>query len=183
MNGGIRMDQQILEETKQEAQNLISENRLSEALPLIRQLAHWGDLNSQKELIEIYYNHKYGFERNLPAAFEYARLAAMNQDTDAMVLLAQLLMEGKGCRKDLQTALYFLNKAADAGNVHALDELSMIYLKGIDEPRDLSMASRLIEKAADLLRDHPEDTESYRKLNDQVKSHQQLIEKYSRRFS
>lgn len=104
------MEQQILEETRREAHELLKQNKLSEAIPLIRQLAHWGDLPAQKELVDIFYNYKYGHERILPAAFEYVRLAALNQDPDSMVLLGNMLINGEGCKKDKKAGIYFLKK-------------------------------------------------------------------------
>lgn len=177
------MDLQIMDETRKEAEKLIGMKRISEALPLIRQLAHWGDLQAQQELIDVYYNHKYGVERNLPAAYEYARLAALNQDVHAMTLLGKLLLNGEGCRKDPDTALYFLGKAADQDDPEAIDEMAMVCLKGLAGPRDLEKARQLNHQALSLTDRREPENEVQKRIFREIRTHAEMIEKYINHFS
>lgn len=182
------MDEQIMNETRREAEKLIEEGRIPEATPLIRQLAHWGDLDAQKQLIDIYWYGAYSQPRNLQGAFEYSRLAAMNQDTDAMALLGKLFLTGQGCRKDLDSALYFLNKAAADHNADALDTLAEMYLKGNGVPRDIPKAAALIKEAAEAAAQTSSETENtgrtqrVQELDERIARHMDLISKYARRF-
>ncbi|MEY8379603.1 tetratricopeptide repeat protein [Ileibacterium valens] len=172
------MEQQILEETRREADELLKQNKLSEAIPLIRQLAHWGDLPAQKELVDIFYNYKYGHERILPAAFEYVRLAALNQDPDSMVLLGKMLMNGEGCKKDKEAGIYFLKKAANQNHPEALDELAMIFLKGIDSARDVQKAKELNTMALEKIKMKKDKTAHDEQIQKEIAKHHLMIEKY-----
>lgn len=142
------MDQQLLDALKSEYQALLEQGRLGDALPLIRQAAHWADVDSQILAERIYLHELYGHPKKDTAGYEYARLAAMNEDVQSMYDLAKLYLEGQGIEHDSEKALYWLNKAAAAGNLEAMDALGMQYLQARGVERDLAKAQEYFEKAA-----------------------------------
>lgn len=164
------MDEQIFEETRHEAEELMKQHRLQEAVPLIRQLAHWGDLRSQKELAKLLLEGEPGYPANPHEAFEYVRLAALNGDAPSQLQLGRMFLEGLGTDKDLAKAFYFLDKAAQAGEKEAYDPLSLRYLMGQGVARDLEKAAYWNEKAAEAF---PEDED--------VARHGAMIENYGKR--
>lgn len=164
------MDEKIIEETRREAKKLMDENRVQEALPLIRQLAHWGDTEAQKELIQVYWFGKFGMPKNPKAAFEYVRLSALNGDPESQYILADMFSKGEGTDKDAVKALYFMTKAAEAGESKAYDPLAVMYLMGWGTKRNIEQASYWNEKAAEA---DPE--------NEDVWKHKKMIETWLKR--
>lgn len=160
------MDQEILQQTKQEVSSLMEQGKYEDALPLLRQAAHWGDVESQMLSADIYLDGMYGIRANPYAAFEYVKLAALNDQPDYMAILGTMFLEGKGTQKDLNKAFYFLKKAADRQVVSAYDPLAMMYAQGKGCQKDLKEAAHWIEQA--LEKDGQNET---------VQKHAELIRK------
>ncbi len=141
------MDRQLIEQTKQEYQKLLDENRLASALPLIRQAAHWSDVDSQILAERIYLHGRYGHPKSDREGFEYARLAAMNEDGQSMYDLALLYQNGAGIEHDLTRAKYWLEKAARYEFAPAIDALGLLYLQGRGTERNACYARDLFIRA------------------------------------
>lgn len=145
-------DQQFFNEIKQEADALMAQDRVLEAIPLLKQLGNWGDLDSQKALVQLYKEDLI----EAKDAYSYARLAAFNQDPGSMVDFALMNRDGIGCSKDNEKAFYYLNKAAHMGYEEAYDLLAMMYLMGTGIERDINEAKKWNDQAdqskADVLR-------------------------------
>lgn len=149
--------QPLFNEIKKEADALIAENRFLEAVPLLKQLGNWGDLESQKDLVQLY---KEGLV-DAKEAYGYARLAAFNQDPKSMVDFALMNRDGIGCAKNNEKAFYYLHKAANMGYEEAYDLLAMMYLMGTGITRDVNEAKKWNDRA--------------NKSNDEALRHQKMI--------
>lgn len=141
------MDSQLLSEVKESYQQLLENGQLGDALPLIRQAAHWADLDAQILAERIYVHGLYGHPRSLQAGYEYATLAALNGDVTSMADLGQLYLDEHFDHKDVQKAHYWLSKAAAARHPDALDALGMMYLQARGVKRDLLRAISCFEQA------------------------------------
>ena len=168
------MDQQLLDQLKAEYHALLEQGRLSDALLLIRQAAHWADEESQILAERIYLHGAYGHLRQDPAGYEYAMLAAMNGDVTSMYDLAYLYREGKGTVHDAAKAFYWLSKAADAGDAKAMDELGLCYLQARGVERDLNQAAALFEKAREAA---GQDADLLKSVDKHLFMAQKMIEK------
>lgn len=122
-------DPKIIEDLRKEYKRLM-ETDLQAALPLIRQAAHWGDVESQVLAADLCPDKE--------LARQYTRLAALNGDAPSMVRLAEHLFS----RHEDTAAFHFLKKAADAGYGPACDKLSMCYLQGKRTQKDLQQAQK-----------------------------------------
>lgn len=168
------MDQQLLDQLKTEYHALLEQGRLSDALPLIRQAAHWADEESQILAERIYLHNAYGHLRQDLAGYEYAMLAAMNGDVTSMYDLAFLYRDGKGTVHDAAKAFYWLTKAANAGDARAMDELGLCYLQARGVARDLDQAVSLFEKAREA---GSQDADLLQSANRHLFMAQKMIEK------
>ncbi len=124
------METQLLQQLKQEYQDLLDQHNLAEAMPLIRQAANWGDLEAQILAKNIFLHGLYHHPITHHAALEYAQVAAMNGDASSMFDLAWLYQNGKGILHDDQKALYWLDKAANQNEPRAMDAYGMLYMQG-----------------------------------------------------
>lgn len=159
-------DESVIQAAKQEASRLLEAGQVQDALPLIRQAAHWGDIESQMLAADIYSQGLYGVQANPYAAFEYVKLAAMNDQPYYMYELGDMFLNGAGTNADAQKAFYFLNKAANREVKAAYDPLSMLYVNGRGTEKDLDKALYWNGKA---LEEYPEDLT--------VQKHARMIEK------
>lgn len=142
------MEAQLIEQTKKEYEKLLLENKLASALPLIKQAAHWSDTDSQILAAQVYLHGQYGHPRSDKDGFEYARLAAMNEDPGSMYDLAMLYQNGAGMVHDLEKSKYWLEKAARYGYAPAMDALGMFYLQGRGVQRNVRLALDWFKKGA-----------------------------------
>ncbi len=159
------MDQDMIKNLRREAAEMLEKGNVNEAIPIIRQMAHWSDLDSQLLLVDMFAHGAYGVIPNAKAAFEYLQVAALNQDPESQYELACTFRDGKGTDKNLEKAFYFMNKAANNGVKAAYDDLSTLYLMGWGTNRDLEQAEIWNKKA--LVAD-PD--------NDNAKRHQSMIQ-------
>lgn len=136
--------QQLINDLKKEIRKLKNEGRVLEALPLMKQAANWGDLENQKELVDLYLSQEYLDKKE---AYVYARLAALNLDLESMYILAQLSLDPAVKEVNREQAYYFMNKAALGDYPKAYDPLSMMYLMAQGTSRNLEQAKFWNEKA------------------------------------
>lgn len=75
------------------------------------------------------------------------------QDADAnpkaMLNLAMMHMKGKGCEQSEETAMQWMERAAEEGDIQALNSLGLFYEKGIHVKADAEKALEYYAKAAD----------------------------------
>lgn len=142
------MDMDVIEATKKEISRLMEAGQYEDALPMIRQAAHWGDVESQMLAADIYLEGRYGMRPNPYAAFDYVKLAALNDQPYYMYELGKMFAEGRGTRQDEDKAFYFLQKAAQRDIQEAYDPLSMMYLLGKGTEKNLEKAAEWNAKAA-----------------------------------
>lgn len=141
------METQLLQQLKQEIQQLLDQHNLAEAMPLIRQAANWGDLDAQILAKNIFLHGLYHHPITHHAAAEYALVAAMNGDVESMFDLAWLYQNGKGVVHDSKKALYWLKKAANCHDPRAMDAYGMLYMQGRIVDKDPYQAKQWFEAA------------------------------------
>lgn len=121
------------------------------ALYWITRSAEGGYIEAIKKLVEIYTKLENADELAKWKA-EYSKaqiLLAEGGDVDAMFDLAEKYMKGKdGLPRHRVKAIYWYRKAADAGNIKALDKLANMYAKGLFLPQNLEKALSYYEKLA-----------------------------------
>lgn len=159
------MNSELIEQTRKEIAALMDAGRILDAVPLIRQCAHWGDLPSQRLLIDMFLHQAYGMPYEPAAAFEYVRMAALNGDPEAMLELAEMSRDGTGTAQDDERAFYFMQKAAKSGEKRAYDPLAAMLLMGKGTHRNLEEAEQWLMKARQA---YPEDSS--------VQKHWKLLE-------
>ena len=164
------MNEELIQTTKREYTSLLNRRRILDAVPLIRQCAHWGDLDSQKLLVNMFLNQAYDMPYEPYTAFEYVRMAALNNDPESMMILGKMFRDAKGTKQDLDKAFYFLKKAAEAGEEDACDDLAGLYIMGFGTRRDLDAADKWLDAAE---KAHPGD--------EIVRKHRRMVENLRRR--
>ena len=145
------MDQEVLHDLKAEISRLLESDQTADALPLLKQAANWGDLESQKTLMAMFWEKERGVGYDPKSGYEYARLGAMNGDPKAMYVVAMMNRDGVGCPKNMEQAFYFMKKAAQAEYPLAYDGLAMLYLNGKGVAKDPLAALDWIRKAKESL--------------------------------
>lgn len=141
------METKLLQQLKQEYKQLLENQNLAEAMPLIRQAANWGDVDAQILAKNIFLHGWYHHPITHHAALEYALVAAMNGDTASMYDLAWLYQNGHGIEHNVQKALYWLDKAANRDEPRAMDAYGMLYLQGRVVKKDPLQAKHWFEAA------------------------------------
>ena len=157
------MNEELIQATKKEYNSLLNRHRILDAVPLIRQCAHWGDLESQKLQADMFLNNAYDMPYEPYAAFEYVRMAALNGDPQSMYTLATMFRDGRGTKMDLDKAFYFMKKAAEAGETQAYDPLASLYIMGFGTTRDLDAADKWLNEA-EKVKPGDEIAEKHRKM-------------------
>lgn len=82
-------------------------------------------------------------------ALDLALPRAQLGDPAAQTLLAELLSQGLGVKKDLKQATFWYSKAADGGDPSAMFKYALILMDGTLVPQDKKRADELMHKAAD----------------------------------
>jgi uncharacterized protein len=82
-------------------------------------------------------------------ALDLALPRAQLGDAAAQTLLAELLSQGLGVKKDLKQATFWYSKAADGGDPSAMFKYALILMDGALVPQDKKRADELMHKAAD----------------------------------
>lgn len=75
--------------------------------------------------------------------------AASKDNANAMVNLAVMTMQGRGCARDIEGAKQWFVQAAEKGNKHAMMSLAQIMEKGLDGKADEAAALGFYRAAAD----------------------------------
>jgi len=90
------------------------------------------------------------FQRGLYlTAFQAALPRAQLGDPAAQTLIAELLSQGLGVRRDTKNAAFWYSKAAEGGDATAMFKYALILIEGQDVPRDRKAADVWMKKAAD----------------------------------
>lgn len=82
-------------------------------------------------------------------AFQKALPRAQLGDPAAQTLIAELLSQGLGVRRDPKNAAFWYGKAAEGGNPTAMFKFALAQMEGRDVPRDRKSADQWMKKAAD----------------------------------
>ena len=83
-----------------------------------------------------------------PHALEFLKQAADSCYAPAQYEYAIMLLNGEGTEASPETAVHWLEKAAEQEHVDAKTELAKCYLGGIGVPTDTVVAGRLLREAA-----------------------------------
>lgn len=141
------MDEQLIAQLKEQAADLLEQGRIKDALPLIRQGAHWGDAELQVLALRMLLHGAYQVPVRPAAALDYARMAALNGSPEGNRELGLLILKPENGAADYEKARYFLEKAALAGDATALDALGMMELQAKGTPRNAGKALAYFEQA------------------------------------
>ena len=104
---------------------------------------------AQRALGQRYSHGSGGFPLDPTQGYEWLLKAALNNDSIAMGEVAQSLCEGRGVQQDLQEAVAWGTRAAEAGVAAAQSFLGNMYYSGKGVNKDLRKAAQLWQQAAD----------------------------------
>lgn len=82
-------------------------------------------------------------------AFQYALPKAQLGDPAAQTMIAELLSQGLGVRRDPKNAAFWYGKAAEGGDPTSMFKYALELMEGQDVPRDRKAADEWMKKAAD----------------------------------
>lgn len=132
----------------QHANDLYSQGRYAEALPLVLQLAEQNNSSWQGLLGYMYYQGQ-GVAPNNNQAFYWYKKAAEQGDVNAQYSLGVIYNEQQCVTKGCPIAVYWFRKAADQGDVNAQNSLGFIYNQGQGVTQDNNQAMYWYKKAAE----------------------------------
>src|SRR6202012_4188152 len=81
-------------------------------------------------------------------ALQKALPRAQLGDPAAQTLIAELMSQGLGVKKDTKAAAFWYGKAADGGDASSMFKYALILMEGQDLPRDRKKADEWMKKAA-----------------------------------
>ena len=116
-------------------------------LSQITRLANQGDIISQTNLAEMYYEGKV-VPQDYKKALEWTQKAANQGNARAQTALGYMYYDGEGVRQDYQKAFELFTKAANQGDADAQNNLGWMYYKGQGVRQDYQKAFELFTKAA-----------------------------------
>jgi len=82
-------------------------------------------------------------------AFQKALPRAQLGDPAAQTLIAELMTQGLGVKRDTKDAAFWYSKAAEGGDATAMFKYALVLMEGRDVPRDQKKADQWMRKAAD----------------------------------
>ncbi|KAA0700941.1 sel1 repeat family protein [Neorhizobium sp. P12A] len=82
-------------------------------------------------------------------AFQKALPRAQLGDPAAQTLIAELMSQGLGVKRDTKNAAFWYGKAAEGGDASSMFKYALILIEGQDVPRDRKKADEWMKKAAD----------------------------------
>lgn len=82
-------------------------------------------------------------------AFQKALPRAQLGDPAAQTLIAELMAQGLGVKRDTKDAAFWYSKAAEGGDPTAMFKYALILMEGREVPRDQKKADEWMKKAAD----------------------------------
>ena len=116
-------------------------------LSQITRLANQGDIISQTNLAEMYYEGKV-VPQDYKKALEWTQKAANQGNARAQTALGYMYYEGKVVPQDYKKALEWYQKAANQGYARAQMDLGFMYEKGRGVRQDHQKAFEWYQKAA-----------------------------------
>ncbi|TIX91378.1 tetratricopeptide repeat protein [Rhizobium sp. P44RR-XXIV] len=81
-------------------------------------------------------------------AFQRALPRAQLGDPSAQTLIAELMTQGLGVKRDTKDAAFWYSKAAEGGDATSMFKYALILMEGRDVPRDQKKADEWMRKAA-----------------------------------
>ena len=115
-------------------------------MPVTAMRATAGQAEKQDTFHEV---HHHIVHQKFKLAAEKARVMAVSGDPKAQHVLGMLYQHGLGVEKDIKTAIYWLEKAAEQGLREAESYLGHLYLEGKFVEKDLEKAEKWLLKAAE----------------------------------
>ena len=113
---------------------------------ILKKLADDGNMVAHQRLHDLYYFGSGEVAKDLNKSFQHAKLVADKTGAKACLeSIAEMLMHGAGCEKNIKMAEEYYYKAHEAGSCLALIGLSGVYLKGEIVEKD-------VDKAVEILR-------------------------------
>ncbi|MDI7860545.1 sel1 repeat family protein [Rhizobiaceae bacterium n13] len=82
-------------------------------------------------------------------ALDKALPRAQEGDSAAQTLVAEILSQGFGVKRDTKDAAFWYGKAAEGGDPTAMFKYALVLMEGKDVPRDRAKADEWMKKAAD----------------------------------
>ncbi|AYG60366.1 tetratricopeptide repeat protein [Rhizobium jaguaris] len=82
-------------------------------------------------------------------AFQKALPRAQLGDPSAQTLIAELMSQGLGVKRDTKDAAFWYGKAAEGGDATSMFKYALLLMEGRDVPRDQKKADEWMKKAAD----------------------------------
>jgi TPR repeat protein len=105
---------------------LIDEGQYETAIPLLRQSALAGQMESVYILAEIYDKGIF-FQKNPNKAFDYYKMAALGGDMKAQYQIGKMYLAGVGTPQDYANAIKWLSRSANQGYLLAQIDLAELY--------------------------------------------------------
>jgi uncharacterized protein len=145
MTGDKEMD---LDKLRVLSKKLRAEGRWEEVVPILKQLANLGDLNSLYGLGLLHMVGK-GVDQDFFEAFKWFLKAAEQGHARAQFELGLLYENGHGVEQNKEVALQWFLKAAEQGDADAQYELGQAYRCGKGVDQDFFEAFKWFHKAAE----------------------------------
>lgn len=115
---------------------------LTKALPYYDKAATTGLPDAQYALAQIYASGVAGKKKDMAEARRYLTLAARQGYDTAQLDLGTWLVEGRGGPRDTKSGFSWLKRAAEGGNVAAMNRLAKLYMNGIGtDPNTIDAAA------------------------------------------
>lgn len=103
----------------------------AEGYRLLKQGAEGGDAESMRNYGLLLVQGK-GYARDMTAGAAFVRRAAVEGDAGAQMLLGDLYNEGMGVPEAAEDAIYWWNRAAEAGNEEAIEAMAQVRAGGYE---------------------------------------------------
>ena len=134
----------------------LTKSNLAEALRYYEKAAKSGHEQAKSEAQRIRDAISVVYEKGLAAdrdqdynkSLHFFTLAAGMGHAGACCLLGEMYEEGRGCKKDMKTAVSYYRTAAEQGNLGGVYRLGVCYCEGRGVPCDYALANRLLGIAA-----------------------------------
>ncbi len=108
------------------------------------------DLASEPRFDGVYDDAYGAYQRGLyKTAMDLAVARAKTGDSAAQTLVALLLANGQGVKRDVKTAAFWYSQAAASGDPSAMYEYALLLMEGDIVPRDKEKSDRLMRSAAE----------------------------------
>lgn len=119
-----------------------------EALEWFKLAVDRGSVPAMRRIADILLKGGTGFEPDLKEAFEWYKLAAGKQDTEAYYKMGYCYRRGYGTAVDYTEAARWFEAAAQKGNTDAMTELAVLQFEGKGVTKDVQAGFAWLEKAA-----------------------------------